>query len=108
MNVPLLPHEKIVEGVQFLKGEVQRLVEDSKRREKWDNMFDYVDRQWIQIVQPINLTFFNALDRTDNNSETYHRDLNRDMGSKPDCPKFVGMNFKFFYYQKLLNILQYF
>lgn len=91
MNVPLLPHEKIEEGLELLKGEVKRSVDDPKRRAKWDEMFGYVNKECIKIVQPINLTFFNALDRTDNNAESYHRDLNREMGSKPNCPIFMGM-----------------
>lgn len=54
MNIPLFPHGKFVEGIKFLKKEVERLVEDFKRRAKWDEMFGYVDREWIKIVLSIN------------------------------------------------------
>lgn len=96
MNIQLLPHDKIIEGLNVVKEEVKLKVHDVKRVAKWDKMFAYVEGEWIRIVKPVNLTLFNALDRTDNNSETYHRDVNRDLGAKPDCPKFMGKNLNFF------------
>ena len=84
MALAYLPYKKISEGLNFLKAEVNR-------RKKWDKMFTYFEKEWMKIVTPKNFTVFNSLDRTDNNAESYHRDLNREMGSKPDCPIFVGM-----------------
>lgn len=90
MSLAYLPHNKIVEGLNWLKAEVRRLV-DPKRLPKWEKLFTYFEREWIKIVGPKNFTVFNALDRTDNSAESYHRDLNRDMGKNPDCPDFLGM-----------------
>lgn len=91
MALAYLPPDKIQEGLTFLKTEIDRLVLNWKRLDKWAKMFTYFEKEWMKIVGPKNFTVFNALDRTDNNAESYHRDINRDMGSKPDCPEFVGM-----------------
>lgn len=90
MALAYLPSNKINEGFEWLKAEVTRVV-DAQRLPKWTKLFDYFKREWIKVVGPKNFTVFNALDRTDNNAETYHRDLNMAMSSKPDCPVFIGM-----------------
>lgn len=97
MNVPLLPADKIVEGFECVKAQVNQQVMDPKRIEKWNQIFCYVNREWVRIVKPANLSVFKALDRTDNHSETYHRDVNRDMGMKPNCPTFIRKICKFLY-----------
>lgn len=89
MALAFLPHDKIEEGFNFIKLEVQRLV-TSQRQPKWEKLFAYFQHEWMTVVRPQNFTVFNALARTDNFAEFYHRDLNALMGSKPDCPLFVG------------------
>lgn len=95
MNLSLLPHDKVAEGLEYLKSEVNRLVLDLKRLAKWEKIFQYFDREWMKIVGPKNFSVFNALDRTDNNAESYHRDLNSLLGKNPGCPDLIGMNFDF-------------
>lgn len=90
MALAYLPYKKIREGLHFIEKEVIRLVTDSKRLRAWTKMLEYFEQEWMKVVKPKNFSVFNALDRTDNNAESYHRDLNREMGSKPTCPHFLG------------------
>lgn len=85
-----LPAKLIVEGLLEIEKEAKLVGEKAGTWKKWQNFFEYYRREWIFIVKPQNFSVFNAVNRTNNKLERYHRNINEKIGSKPTVKKFVG------------------
>lgn len=71
----LLPYDKIVEGFVLLKQEA--IEKQSDRANKCEKFCKYFENEWLKKVTPESFSVFNALDRTNNYIESWHRRLNR-------------------------------
>lgn len=89
--LPLLPAEKIEEGLEIIKINIQELFNDDKKKlEKWQEFINsYFTRQWMKNVTPSVFSVYKMIDRTNNFLESYHRTLNSFIGTKPSTFTFL-------------------
>lgn len=90
MALAYLPSDRIPKALKELKNFVKTQQPGQVLEKKWDKFWAYFDKEWMRIVKPKNFSVYNALDRTDNRAENYHRWLNNDLGCKPLVPIFIG------------------
>lgn len=90
INLALLPHTKIEEGLGYIEKLAFELGEKMGSTNKWKKLFSYFRRYWMKNVKPQNFSVFDAEDRTNNCLERYHRDLNAMLGYHPPVKDFIG------------------
>lgn len=82
-----LPPGKILPTYKLLK-------EDIKFKFKnFGNFFKYFETEWLGTVTPIGFSVHGLRHITNNFLETYHRNLNRDIGKKPYLSFFMSTFF---------------
>lgn len=96
----LLPPHLIREGLNHVKKLAFALGKKEGTLKKWKKLFKYFEKEWMDIVKPEGFSVFDALDRTNNCLERYHRDLNQMLIHHPSVKKFLG---KYVRYLKYLN-----
>lgn len=58
---------------------------------RWQKYFSkYLRPEWIKKVKVTNLSLFKSPKRTNNPRERYHRDLNEELGARPNVWKFIS------------------
>ncbi|XP_066598840.1 uncharacterized protein [Prorops nasuta] len=85
-NIPLLPNFLLQTGFHLIK----RKIEQSNVRNKFDKLLLYIERYWINIVDPRTVSVFNEKTRTNNVIERYHRILKEKFGSHPNLFNFIS------------------
>lgn len=87
LNLPLLPANKIHEGILVIEELIEKSFPDNERKKKtWKKFLNhYFVNEWIEKVTPEVFSVYNMVDRTNNYLESYHRTLNSMIRSKP-CP----------------------
>lgn len=79
----LLPPAKFEAGLHHIKEEIYK---NYKNDENWKNFMAYFTKEWSSEKCCV----FEAVDRTNNHCESYHRTLNMDLGKAPILKKFIG------------------
>lgn len=101
ISLALLPADKFEEGLIYVEDLAYKLgkkrddeLEKNKKKpkalRKWQELFSYMRREWLNKVKPCNISVFCAPECTNNVLERYHRDLNDMMGGKPGLKRFIS------------------
>ena len=87
MALALLKPEKeqMNEGFKFVKTSCK---EDLKTI--FEPLFQYFDSHWMNKIGPEGFSVFGLTDRTDNATESYHRDWRSRVQTKPYLSTFLG------------------
>lgn len=90
ISLALLPPDRVEEALQYVEGLAYELGLRQGTSIKWLKFFKYFRKEWMKVVTPKGFSVFDALDRTNNCIERYHRDLNQFLMTDPAVHKFMG------------------
>lgn len=89
--VSYLPPAKVQEGLTYIKELIEaKFNKNSKTYKMWQSYIkSYFEVEWMQKVKPEVFCNYPETDRTNNHLESYHRTINKDIGTKPSVEKFL-------------------
>ena len=93
LSLPLLPASKIYEAYQTIKKEILLTESENVTFRKF---FLYFESFWLYKIGPANFSVFDLLQRTNNNSESFNKQLNDAMETKhSNMWMFLGTYFEY-------------
>ena len=101
MSLALLHHSQIKDGFTFVQKLTEKIIKEDEKNvygiliSKIKKLLSYFNNYWMVKVTPRKFSVFGILNKTDNFSESYHKQLNSVMPKNPTPKKFLG---KYKYY----------
>ena len=86
--LPLLPKDKVNTGLNYIRNLINEKFPGNDTWQDYVNL--YFQGYWMNIVTPNRFSVYKLLDRTNNRVETYHKDLNKNIGKKPSVKKIIS------------------
>ncbi len=93
ISLPLLPADKVNDGFIMIKANFTQRDIAADIKAKLHDLFNYVNRQWLQNVGAAKLSVYQQVHRTNNSHEAFHRKVGERLNHHASIWTFLGKTF---------------